>query len=67
MKNNIDVYLDLINRGAVVECDTTSGWVRITNKEHLVKAIETDCILRVVPSDSVNALEIALALNGVKR
>ena len=67
MKKNIDVYLDLMNRGAAVECDTTSGWVRITNKEHLVKAIETDCILRVIPSDSINALEIAVALSGVKK
>ncbi len=67
MKKNINVYLDLMNRGAVVECDTTSGWVRITDKEHLVKAIETDCILRVVPSDSINALEIAMELNGVKK
>lgn len=67
MKKNIDVYLDLINRGGVVECDTTSGWVRITDKEHLIKAIETDCILRVLPSDSINALEISLALSGVKK
>ena len=67
MKKNINVYLDLMNRGAAVECETTSGWVRITNKEHLVKAIETNCILRVLPSDSINAPEIALALSGVKK
>ena len=59
----IDKYLDLMNRGVILEVDTPHEWVRITNKEHLVKAVENNCIIRALPSKDVSATEIALTLS----
>ena len=59
----IDKYLDLMNRGVILEVDTPHEWVRITTEEHLIKAIENNCIIRALPSKDVSATELALILS----
>lgn len=51
---DLNLWLELLAKGVWIEVRTPHKWVRVTDKEHLIKCVEADCKMRAKPTNNKN-------------